>query len=99
MNKIIKSYDVYGFTIDVLKTALLSRGSIDTDKVYRITNLKTGEVYFASSQHVPDEVHEIVKEFDTYEQARDWWNEHIEDAYSVVEHGNDDFLPVEWIEG
>lgn len=96
MNKVIKTYNVHGFTIDVLKTALLSRGSIDTDKVYRITNTKTGEVYFASSQNVPNEVHEIVKEFATYEEARDWWNEHIARAYSVVEHGNDDFLPKVW---
>ena len=61
MNKIIKTVKVGKHVLEVMKTAILSRGSI--------------------------------------EPIRDWWNGAVEHAYSVVEFGDDAFLPEQWIEG
>ena len=98
MNKIIKTVQVGKHTLEIMKTAILSRGSIEPIRVFRMKQTD-GSYIYGDCYAYPDYPCQINAWALDYETIRTWWNEHIARAYSVVEHGNDDFLPEQWIEG
>lgn len=98
MNKIIKTVKVGQHVLEVMKTAILSRGSIEPIRVFRMKQVDGSYVY-GDCYAYPDYPCQINAWALDYATIRDWWNNAVERAYSVVEFGDDALLPEQWIEG
>lgn len=98
MNKIIKTVKVGQHVLEVMKTAILSHGSVEPIRVFRMKQAD-GSYIYGDCYAYPDYPCQIEAWTTDYATVRDWWNSAVERAYSVVEFGDDALLPEEWIEG